>query len=723
MEHTITFGGQHYVTAISSRLDNRTLTLKHGDSFAVFDRFGDIQSLGQGEQGLYHEDMRHLSHMELRLDDGSRPVFLNSTIKEDNSLLTVDLTTPDIYHNDKLVIPQDTVHMFRAKLLWNDVCYEHMRIVNYGSTAITFGFAFEFAADFADIFEVRGLKREQKGDFSEPATNENEIIYNYMGLDNVNRQTRIQCHDAHADITAKNLRFSVTLEPKESKDFYLTISCSSHAKPPKLLNYNQAINETEKQISERRNNDCNILTSNEQFNDWLNRSEADLYLLISDTEHGPYPYAGIPWFSTPFGRDGIISALQYLWVNPEIARGVLTYLAATQATKLDPERDAEPGKILHETRKGELANIKVVPFAEYYGTVDATPLYIVLAGAYFKRTGDRKFLQTIWPNIEAALNWIDEYGDKDRDGFVEYNSQTSTGLKQQGWKDSDDSIFHRDGQLAEGNIALCEVQGYVYQAWKYAAELTRIFGDDKKASILLEKADRLKTQFNKMFWCDDIGTYAIALDGDKKPCIVRSSNAGHTLFSGIATAKNAKKLAATLLSSDSFSGWGIRTIAETESNYNPMSYHNGAVWPHDNALIMLGLSRYGLQTETNEIITGLFDASLFFKLHRMPELFCGFLKRPESGPTLYPVACMPQAWASTVSFAALQACLGIEITATPKATINFSKPQLPPFLNRVRLNRLRVGEATVDLLIRRYEQDVGIIVLRREGNVEINVAK
>lgn len=723
MEHTITFGGQHYVAAISSRLDNRTLTLKHGDSFAVFDRFGDIQSLGQGEQGLYHEDMRHLSHMELRLDDGSRPVFLNSTIKEDNSLLTVDLTTPDIYHNDKLVIPQDTVHMFRAKLLWNDVCYEHMRIVNYGSSEITFGFAFEFAADFADIFEVRGLKREQKGDFSEPATNEDEIIYNYMGLDHVSRQTRIQCHDARADITAKNLRFSVTLEPKESKDFYLTISCSSHAKQPKLLNYNQAINETEKQISARRNNDCNILTSNEQFNDWLNRSEADLYLLISDTEHGPYPYAGIPWFSTPFGRDGIISALQCLWVNPEIARGVLTYLAATQATELDPERDAEPGKILHERRKGELANIKVVPFAEYYGTVDATPLYIVLAGAYFKRTGDREFLQTIWPNIEAALNWIDEYGDKDRDGFVEYNSQTSTGLKQQGWKDSDDSIFHANGQLAEGDIALCEVQGYVYQAWKYAAELTLIFGDDKKSSVFSEKADRLKTQFNKMFWCDDIGTYALALDGDKNPCIVRSSNAGHTLFSGIATTGNAKKLAATLLSSDSFSGWGIRTIAETESNYNPLSYHNGAVWPHDNALIMLGLSRYGLQTETNEIITGLFDASLFFNLHRMPELFCGFLKRPESGPTLYPVACMPQAWASTVAFAALQACLGIEITATPKATINFSKPQLPPFLNRVRLNRLRVGEATVDLLIRRYEQDVGIIVLRREGNVEINVAK
>lgn len=723
MKHTITFGGQHYVTAVSSRLDNRTLTLKHGDSFAVFDRFGDIQSLGQGEQGLYHEDMRHLSHMELRLDDGRRPVFLNSTIKEDNSLLTVDLTTPDIYHNDKLVIPHDTIHLFRAKLLWHDVCYEHIRIVNYGSTAITIGFVFEFAADFADIFEVRGLKIEQKGDYSEPATTENVIVYNYKGLDHVSRQTRIEFHDTPAEITSKHLRFSVTLNPKESKSYYLTISCSSNNKQPHLLNYKQAINETEKQLSECRNNDCNILTSNEQFNDWLNRSQADLYLLISQTEHGPYPYAGIPWFSTPFGRDGIISALQYLWVNPDIARGVLTYLAATQATELDPEIDAEPGKILHETRKGELASIKAVPFARYYGTVDATPLYIVLAGAYFKRTGDRELLQTIWPNIEAALNWIDEYGDKDQDGFVEYSSQTSAGLKQQGWKDSDDSIFHRNGQLAEGNIALCEVQGYVYQAWKYAAELTRIFGDDKKSSVLLEKAARLKTQFNQVFWCDDIGTYALALDGDKKPCKVRSSNAGHTLYSGIATTDKAKQLAATLLSNDSFSGWGIRTISKMESNYNPMSYHNGAVWPHDNALIMLGLSRYGLQTETNQVITGLFDASLFFKLHRMPELFCGFLKRPESGPTLYPVACMPQAWASTVAFASLQACLGIDITATPIAKINFSKPQLPRFLNRVQLNNLRVGEATVDLLIQRYEQDVGIIVLRREGKVEINVAK
>ena len=723
MEHTITFGGQHYVTAISSRLDNRTLTLKQGDSFAVFDRFGDIQSLGNEEQGIYHQDMRYLSRMELRLDDGRRPIHLNSTIKKDNSLLTVDLTTPDIFHNDKLIAAQDTIHIFRAKILWQDVCYEHIRMVNYGDSTVSLGLAFEFEADFADIFEVRGLKDVKKGSHAEPVIHNNEIILEYNGLDAVSRQSRITFHNNNATLTANKLSFTTTLKPKVSESYYLTISCSSGKQQPKILKYQDVLNIVERELTENSRNDCLIHTSNEQFNDWINRSVADLYLLVSQTEHGPYPYAGIPWFSTPFGRDGIITALQYLWVNPEIARGVLTYLAAKQSTELDPSRDAEPGKILHETRQCELAATRVVPFAEYYGTVDATPLFIVLAGAYFKRTGDEAFIKAIWSNIEAALNWIDVYGDKDKDGFVEYIAHTPGGLKQQGWKDSDDSVFHADGRPAEGSIALCEVQAYVYQAWCNAAELSQMLGDEKKSTTLLNKASRLKKQFNQAFWCDDIGTYALALDGDKNPCKVRSSNAGHTLYSGIATNERAQQVAKTLLNDDSFSGWGIRTISELETNYNPMSYHNGAVWPHDNALIMLGLSRYELQTEVNQLVTGLFDASLFFDIHRMPELFCGFLKRPEGGPTLYPVACSPQAWASTVVFSSLQSCLGLNISAYPKQQIDFNKPRLPSFLDRVQLNNLRVGDATVDLLIRRYAEDVGVIVLHREGKVQINVVK
>lgn len=723
VQHTIEVGGQHYVAATSSRLDDRTRTLKHGDSFAVFDRFGDIQSIGHGEQGIYHNDTRYLSKLELRLADGRRPVLLNSTIKEDNSLLTVDLTCPEIYDQDKIMTGQDTIHIFRAKLLWNDVCHEHLRLKNFGDTTTELSFEFEFDADFADIFEVRGAKREKKGQPLSPENFGQTVILGYKGLDGVVRRTHIEFSHPNATLSANKIHFSTTLKPLQEEHFYLTICCEEGHNSANPARYENALEGAYCSLDEFRSNDCHVFTSNEQFNTWLNRSAADLHLLISDTPHGPYPYAGTPWFSTPFGRDGIITALQYLWVNPKVGMGVLSYLAETQATTLDPGNDAEPGKILHETRKGEMAALGEVPFAQYYGTIDATPLFIVLAGAYYQRTGDSDFIDSIWPNIEAALEWIDTYGDRDNDGFIEYERQTPRGLSQQGWKDSDDSIFHADGTPAEGAIALCEVQGYVYDAWLHAADLSSMRGDSKLAKYLLEKADRLKKNFNKSFWCEELGTYAIALDGDKNPCRVRSSNAGHTLYSGIAHPDHAKRITETLLSDDSFSGWGIRTIADKEARFNPMSYHNGAIWPHDNALIALGCARYGLQQASNKIITGLYDASMFLDLHRMPELFCGFDRLPGAGPTLYPVACAPQAWASTVAFACLKACLGISISGTHPPRINFHNPLLPSFLSEVELRNVRIGDNSIDILIRRYEHDVGVMVTKRTGNIEVSIVK
>ncbi|MGA8428670.1 MAG: amylo-alpha-1,6-glucosidase [Candidatus Sulfotelmatobacter sp.] len=707
---------QYYIAAKSSPSDERAQVLKYGRLFSVFDHLGDIQTSGLGEQGLFFRGTRHLSEFLLHLWD-ARPLPLSSTIETNNFLFAAHLTNLDVSERESVVIPRGILHLQRSKFLWRDVGYEEFAFVNYGLSPLSVPFTLIIGADFADIFEVRGTHREKKGQRLDDRIEKNAILLSYKGLDNVIRQTRILCDPPPKSLSASELQFELNLSPGARTVVQLSISCDSAA-APESVGYCAAI------VSARREQQTDseafpeISSSNSRFSDWIQRSVADVQMMITGNPETNYPYAGVPWFNTVFGRDGIITALQMLWCSPWIAKGVLQYLAQTQATDSDPTIESEPGKILHEMRTGEMAALGEVPFGRYYGSVDSTPLFVLLAGAFYERTGDRDFLQQLWPHIELALEWIDKFGDVDGDGFVEYAQRSSKGLVQQGWKDSNDSVFHNDGTLAEAPIALCEVQGYVYAAKLAASRLSEVLGNREKAGILKSEAERLRVRFEEAFWCDALSTYALALDGRKKQCRVRTSNAGHCLYSGIVRSDRAHRVAETLMRSDSFSGWGVRTVAAGQVRYNPLSYHNGSIWPHDNSIVASGLAKYGYKDMSGRILLGLLDASKWADLGRLPELFCGLDRHRGEGPTLYPVACSPQAWAAAAVFLLVQACLGVSIDGV-KNRIAFDHPYLPEGIPQLWIKGLRAGTGSIDLFLARRNGAVQVEVPDRQGDVEV----
>ncbi len=712
-----------YIQVTSSRADDRTRVLKHGDTFAVLDRFGDVQPVGLREQGLYRDGTRFLSRFELRLG-GRRPLFLSSTVKKENDLLTVDLGNPDLSDRDNgLALARGQLHVFRSKFLWEGTCYERLRVTNFGLDPVETLLTIEFDADYADIFEVRGSKRERRGRRLEDVVETDAVTLAYEGLDGVVRRTRIACRPAPRALSGRQLSLPLRLAPHETGTIHLTVTCLLPSKARAVVSQEEAFGALSADLRRSPFAACRVRSTSADLDEWISRSSADLDMMMTSMPTGPYPYAGVPWYSTPFGRDGLITAMQLLWIAPEIATGVLRYLAANQATHVEPAHDAQPGKILHEARGGEMPALGEVPFGRYYGSVDATPLFVMLAGATWRRTGDDAFLRELWPSVERALGWIEEYGDGDGDGFVEYARMSATGLVQQGWKDSHDSVFHEDGTLAEGPIALVEVQGYVYAAWRAAAEMARALGQaDERAARFERKADALRARFEERFWSDALETYVLALDGQKRPCRVRTSNAGHALWCGLADPTRGRAAAQTLMSARSFSGWGVRTVAAGERRYNPMSYHNGSVWPHDNAIIAAGLARYGSRRLTSRLFEGLLEASRFVEFRRLPELFCGFERRPDEGPTIYPVACAPQAWASGAVFQLLQAALGLSLDGR-RREVSFAHPFLPESIPELRITGLRLGDSTLDLLLENHPHDMGITVLRREGDVRVLVIK
>ncbi len=691
--------------------------LKQGDTFGVFDLHGDAVPDGACEHGIYHEGTRFLSRFELRFGK-RRPLLLGSRISDDNTVLAIDLTNPDVVRNGERLMRRGALHLFRARLLWDGHCLERIRLSNHALHPIELPLTLVFDADYADLFEVRGTPRATRGQLFPPIVTRDSALLRYEGLDGLERRTRL-AWTATADQLEENaVTFSVSLDSHEVMEVELSMAFELATVKRPAWGYEAALSSLKGEMAAREARECGVVTSNESFNRWLRRSSADLRMMLTETPSGPYPYAGIPWFSTPFGRDGILTAYEMLWAAPDVARGVLAFLAQTQATATSDDQDAQPGKIIHEMRAGEMAALGEIPFGRYYGSVDATPLFVMLAHAYYERTADRQFLDRLWPHVLAALEWMGKYGDQDGDHFIEYARRRASGLLHQGWKDSNDSIFHEDGELAEGPIALCEVQAYAYGAWTGAAWLAEARGDLARARAWHEKAAVLRERFDHAFWCDGLGTYALALDGQKRPCRVRTSNAGHCLFSGLATQPRARSVADTLMDDAMFAGWGVRTVAAGESRYNPMSYHNGSVWPHDNAIVAAGFARYGMMDRAARLVDAMLDLSTSVDDHRLPELICGFHRRRGEHPTLYPVACAPQSWAAGAVYLLLASCLGLRIDA-PERRFSLHRAVLPETLEWVRLTNLTIGDARLDLLLTRHEHDVGITVLSREGDVEI----
>jgi glycogen debranching enzyme len=715
LEHPVEGAAPVLVTDLASK----TLAVKEGDTFLYSDLEGNLDHGGSYGLGLYATDTRFLSHFRMTVN-GRDPVLLSSS-SERGYMSHVDLTNPDLYEGDVLAVPQQTLNIRRIRAISGRL-FERVRVKNYNAFAVAIDLEFVLGTDFADIFEVRGMLPPGH-DVQEPPVLEGSlVVFALEGRDGVRRETRVTFAAEPDRLTADDqlvtATFRVTLGPYQTKLVGFTVEPVVGDDPPVPLEFDIAIHQLRRSYEEWERECTQFVTDNELFNELLDRSLRDLRALYTETDGGHILAAGIPWYVTVFGRDSLITSHQLLSVNPRPARETLAFLARHQGTTVDDWRDEQPGKILHEIRRGELAGAGAVPHTPYFGSVDSTPWFLILFAQHLRWTADLAFAQDLLPAAEAALRWIDEYGDADGDGFVEYECRSTGGMRNQGWKDSHDAIVHADGRLAEPPIALAEVQAYVYLAKERMADVYVALGREREAETLIAQAEALRQRFNEAFWMEDERTFATALDGGKRQVRTVTSNPGHALYCHIVDEDKAVALAKRLLAPDMFSGWGVRTMSKAAVAYNPMSYHNGSVWPHDNALIAAGFKRYGFVRSTNRVATALFDAAIQADYMRLPELFCGFTRRTPNRPVSYPIACSPQAWAAGSPFLMLQAMLGISARAHLNL-VTVNKPHLPTWLNTVEVRNLAVGGSRISLLFRREGEITSFSVLSREGDVRV----
>jgi glycogen debranching enzyme len=706
--------------ALVADLAGKVLSVKEGETFLYSDMRGNLDDRRDYGLGLYHKDTRFLSHFRMRLS-GEEPVLLSSSA-ERAYLSYVDMTNPALYGEDGFEVPQQTLNVRRIRAISGRL-FERVRLKNYNPRPVTVDLEFSFGADFADIFQVRKMAHDGGGHMEPPRAGDSEAEFRYRGSDGVLRCTRIAfaVPPDRLEVVGDLIRavFSLLIGPSQTRVVSMTIEpLIEGEEPPPPSGFDAAVHELRRSYEEWERQSTQIITDNELFNQLLGRGLRDLRALYTTTGQGKFLAAGIPWYVAIFGRDSLIASHQLLMVNPDVARDTLRLLAAYQGTREDDWRDEQPGRILHEVRQGELARAGVLPHTRYYGSVDATPWFLIVFAQYFRWTGDAAFAEELLPAAEAALTWIDGYGDLDGDGFVEYLSRSPRGIRNQVWKDSPDSMVHADGRLAEPPIAAVEVQAYVYMAKLRMADVYEALGEPAEADRLRAEARVLRRRFNEAFWMEDEQYFAAGLDRDKRQIRTVVSNPAQGLYCDIVDPDKAAHVAARLLAPDMFTGWGIRTMSKSAPAYNPMSYHNGSVWPHDNALIAAGLKRYGFTRPTNRVVTSLFDTAIHTDYMRLPELFCGFTRRTPNEPVSYPVACSPQAWAAGAPFLMLQAMLGVSARAHENL-VTINKPQLPHWLNTVELRNLRVGGSRISLLFRREEEITGFSLLTRDGDVRV----
>ncbi len=712
---------QYYIRAAGITASLPKTVIKHGDAFLVADPWGDFSLAFQGELGFFVGGTRFLHFLELRLSR-QRPLVLGNAISEDNLQVAVDLTNPDMSdaHGE---LPRNGLYIQRLITLHERQLFQTFTVTSYLEAPVEVPLELRYGADYADIFEVRGTARPERGKAQPPEVGTQMVCLRYLGRDGLARRTELAFSAAPDLLDAELAVVRLRLLPHRPIRLTLTVTADVEGdRGPVLYAVGDALRRLRDEDDGRRRAMAHVATSNAQFNALLARAAADLRMLQTETPDGPVPYAGIPWFAAVFGRDSAISSLQILPYTSRMAASTLRFLARHQATRDDPFLDAETGKILHEYRTGEMANCREIPFIPYYGSVDATPLFLILLAEYVRWTGDLALARTLWPAAERALAWMDGPGDPDQDGYLEYRRRSPQGLANQGWKDSWDAVVHASGDLAAPPIALAEVQGYQYAARLGVAYLADALGVPDRAVACRERAERLRQRFARDFWLAEDGTYALALDGAKRRCGVVASNAGHCLWTGIALAEQAAGVAKRLMMEDMFTGWGIRTLSSREVRYNPMSYHNGSVWPHDNAIAAAGFRRYGLTDPVLAVATGLFEAGREFEHARLPELFCGFPRQARLGVTRYPVACSPQAWAAGAPFQVLAACLGL--AGEPlENRVTLHNPVLPPWLEWLEIHGLELGRSSVDLRVVQGREAASVELIGRRGDIELVVRR
>ncbi|MDB6123898.1 MAG: Amylo-alpha,6-glucosidase [Pedosphaera sp.] len=694
--------GHSAVICASPTLAEDSIVLKHNRYFLVTDSMGNVIPSDHCSLGLFHDDTRILSHYALRVRAGP-PSLLSAQVLRSYSA-RIDLAINDAEFGGNSWDPKNCVHILR-ELVVADRLMERVTLTNHLPITIDYWFELSLGCDFADIFEVRGWKRERFGQFYAPQVSDAMLKFAYRGSDDELRQTIIKFYEPPITLDSNKARWEFSLMPKGhfQAEWEAYVENGETSRP---VCTGFRIEEQRKTVGQYYDSwayECTqYATDMTEFDHVLHRAVEDLRALYIGADDGTIISAGIPWYCAPFGRDTIITSLQTLSLNPRIAINTLKYLARHQGQRENPFTEEEPGKIMHELRRGELARSGETPHTPYYGTIDATPLWLVLLHETWQWTGDDQLVRDLLPHADRALEWIARYGDLDGDNFVEYlGARANKGLVNQGWKDSSDGVPFPDATLPVPPIALVEVQGYVFDAFTRMAQLYAAFGQPQRAENLQEQAQHLREEISRRFWLEELGTFALALDGRKNPLPTISSNAGHLLWSGVPDHHQAAKVAEHLLSPDMFSGWGIRTLSASQHVFNPMSYHNGSVWPHDNSLIVMGLARYGFSRAALPILAGMHDAAAHSKFERLPELFCGMPRAHDLHPVWYPVSCSPQAWASGAFFMLLQAMLGITPEA-PARVLHVRNPLLPDFLDTLTISELAIGRSKVSLQFKRY---------------------